>query len=179
MKKLLIVTLLVIAGFSSRGDVKQVVSDIKSTADTMMMNADTALHQADTSKLSHKIYADVKSALTGLASGLKVGAEHVYAVLVKQSIVDAITYLLIGVIGFLIVLSWFRSYKSSEKWVAGEDGDFVDDGPTMLGVVRIIQGVIGIVMFLIMMFNISTVVMGFVNPEFGAIQTILDFAKKL
>lgn len=164
MKKLLIITTILLCSIYSFG--RDTTSFLKTTTSTINT-------LADSSKLSFsKVYTDVKAGITGLASALKVGAEHVYIVLVRQQIVNAIIWLIVGIIGFIFVLNSIKMYKSTEKWL---DSD--DEFPTGLGIFRLTQILFGLLFSLIFVCHIDTIITGFVNPEYSAIREIIGFIK--
>lgn len=108
----------------------------------------------------------------GLAAGLKVGAEHVYQVLVKQQIVKSIIWLLIAIISGFFVGNWFKAYKNkTEEWT-----DNYED-VTFIGVVRGLQICLGLVLLVASIINIDVIVTGLINPEYGAIKEIINFVK--
>lgn len=117
-----------------------------------------------------KVYKDVTESLTGLAEGLKVGATYVFEVLVKQQLVNSITYLILILLSFFLIINWFKAYKSTEEWSGKE-------APTGLGVVRTIQLCLGSATLIWMIFYINNIITGFVNPDYGAIQEIINFTR--
>jgi len=118
------------------------------------------------------IYNDAKEALSQLGAALKVGAEHVYEVLVRQQVVESITYLVVGLVSviFLIIC-----YKQANKVQFDNYNNITKGGINMTYAVCF--GVVGVITGLFALFNIQTIVTGFVNPEYGAIKTILDTIK--
>ena len=96
-----------------------------------------------------------------------MGAEHVYYVLVKQAIVEAIIFLVVGVIGLILCTRFINQYKSDEIW--SDAGDI-----TGLGIIRFIQFIFGCILFLVGILNIDVIITGFVNPEYAAIKEILN-----
>lgn len=152
MKKILTLLLLFIASLSYSKDTTTVIPD--------------------SSKLTFlKVYNDVKSGISGLASGLKTTAEHVYVVLVKQQIVLSISYLILIIISLIFIFNWFRAYKKDEEvW---HDGN----SPTGLGFLRTFQIMVFSVFLFISMTHIDNIVTGFINPEYGAIKEILEIIK--
>lgn len=130
---------------------------------------DTAKQKTET--FSKEIYKDVKSVIASLSSSLKVGAEHVYGVLVKQQIVKSWIHTSCVILGFIMLILGLKAYKNDdEDWIA--DGE-----PTLLAVIRIIQLIMGFVFLMIGLINIDIIITGFVNPEFGAIEHILNLVK--
>ena len=144
--------------------VDSVVTDIKKTTVETVKTIDT-------SSTFKQIYSDVKSGITGLASALKVGAEHVYIVLVKQQVANAITYLII-VLFFLITPLFY--FKRCYKWA--DENSNSSDGFSWVGfvLITIFPLIIGVVLFCV---NVDDIIMGFINPEYGAIQEIIHFVK--
>lgn len=117
----------------------------------------------DTAKLTlSKVYSDVKSGIEGLSKSLKVPAQHVYGIMVKQQVVDSITWLVANLLVLLLTMTaliyWIKDKKTKDEW---------------FGV-----PLIGILIFFILLFcTLSTIVAGFVNPEYGAIKEIISFVK--
>lgn len=121
----------------------------------------------DTSSTYKILYSDIKSGITALASSLKVGAEHVYGILVKQQLVNAITFLILLIFGIILLLNFTKALKNpNEQW---ETREFL----TSLGIARVLQAILCCILLLIALLNIDVIVMGFINPEYGAIKEIL------
>jgi hypothetical protein len=169
MRKLLIaLTLLMFSQTSFAG----IGESISNAVDSTKAAVKEGISVVDTSSNFKMLYTDFKDGISVLASGLKVGAEHVYTVLVKQQIVNAITYLIIGIIGLILMLNFMKRYKDpKEEW-----GD--DDFPTFLGILRFFQAVLAGILILFVIFSLDEIVMGFINPEYGAIETIVDIVKE-
>lgn len=128
---------------------------------------------SDTAKLTFaRVYGDVKAGIVGLASALKVGAEHVYKVIVKQQVVNAITYLITVLVLFILCLRFWSIHKAAVT----KHGEYWDDHTSAVGplIGSIITGGLAAILFIV---NINSIVMGFVNPEYGAIKDILEFIK--
>ena len=175
MKKILIVLTLLFSQLAVGQTVSGVIDSTKSIVSNAIDSTKTAVQKGvgivDTSSNFKMVYTDIKDGISALASGLRVGAEHVYMVLVKQQIVYAIVYLIVGLIAMILIINWINGYKdTNQKWE--DDSDF-----TGLGVIKLIQIVIAGVMLGVFLFHIDTIIMGFVNPEYGAIQTIIDIVK--
>jgi hypothetical protein len=132
--------------------------------------------QVDTSKLAAipdsakltfgKVYNDVKSGLSGLAAGLKVGVSHVYEILVKQQIVSAVTNTIGYVIVITLIMISYRNFKKEEDW----------NDPGKSGMLCIIT-VIGAFLIWVFGCDIDAIITGFINPEYGAIKEIINFVK--
>ena len=165
MKKLfLLLTVLFTVNFAFAQDTTTVLEKVtKRVVD--------AKNTVDTASLYKEIYTDVKTGLQSLASGLKVGVEHVYSVLVKQQVVKSVGWLIIWILSVFMLINWFRSYKSNEVWIVDEEY------PSGLGIIRILQIVIFGIVFIVCLCNIDETVTGFINPEYGALKEIMDFVK--
>lgn len=161
MKKYL---LLILISFMSISSFSQ--TDSSSILDKIK----TLPKQLDTSSTFKQMYGDVKQAIQGIAKGLKVGAEHVYIILVRQQVVRSIVYLIMVLLTIYFLKSWLKAYKNKEEhWV-----DY-DSDPTFIGVFRVVQLIISVILLGISIFNIDTIITGFVNPEYGAITDIMEF----
>lgn len=120
---------------------------------------------------SKEVYNDFKSGLIGIANALKVGVEHVYYVLVKQQIVKAVMWLLLGIFGFIFILAYKRMYEFGKK------NSYDSDGASWIPFV--LQMFVGVVLIGLFLGNIDTIVTGFINPEFGAMKDIVEFVNEL
>lgn len=119
-----------------------------------------------------QVYNDFKGALSGMAEALKVGAEHIYEILVRQQMVNAITWSVILVISIYMCLNFVKgATNKKEKW--SEDGETL----TLLGCARIAQIILFGIALAISMSHIDVIVTGFINPEYGAIMEIKSFIK--
>lgn len=129
---------------------------------------DTSAPRAlDTTKVTFStVYKDAKYALIGLGSALKVGGEHVYSVLVKQQIVNSISWIIVMLITVLMLTTSFQLNKSAD-WEGGN--------LSMAG--TLILGIVGIILLVVTLCNIGVVVTGFVNPEYGALKDIMNFIR--
>lgn len=156
-------------------NVSQTLDSVKSIATSIKDSAVQSVKEVDTSSTFKAMYSDFKQGIVALASSLKVGAEHVYGVLVRQQVVYAIVYLALSIIGFILILNWIKKYKDDkEKWKIGNS---YDETPTGLGLLRSIQIVVALVMIGIGVCNIDLIMTGFINPEYGAIQDVIEMVK--
>lgn len=182
MKKFLIlilVAILSIGGISAKSDktgkvitdgIETVYGDTKSTIGEVYGDAKSAVTTiyGDMKDITAEIYPDVKNAITEIARGLGVGAEYVWTVLVRQQVVLGITEL----IELLLILSliiagivWlWKTIKKNEaiSWKVLPGAFLILFGTLMFGRVDLI-----------------IIVQGLVNPDFGAINYVLDFIKTL
>jgi hypothetical protein len=176
MKKVLSILMMFGLLFTSQTkafNVDQTLDSAKVIAVSIKDSAIQSVKEMDTSSTFKAMYSDFKQGIVALASSLKVGAEHVYMVLVRQQVVYAITYLILIIIAFILILNWIKKYKSDEEmWTR-------DDDITGLGILRLIQILVAVFMMGIGIFHIENIMTGFINPEYGAIQDITDMVKDI
>lgn len=165
MKKYLFILFSFIAiNLNSQNTLQNVAKTVSNVVDSTKIATLTAINTTDTSSNFKMIYQDVKEGLTGLAQGLKVGAEHVYIVLVKQQIVNSITWTIIYLITILL---WYLLIKN---WTTvGENSDYISN------IFGCVFG--GILTILMLVFTLNSTVMGYINPEYGAIKDIINFVQ--
>lgn len=144
-------------------DLKEVVitahEDLKSIASTVYV---------DTREGIMSLYPDVKSAVIAIGQAIGVTAEHVYTVLVKKFVVDAIVEFLPFLLGIILLgIGW---YKFSQYFKNNQRVEW-----------HIIYPCILIFIGLISLCNVdyNTMVMGFFNPEYGALNYILEYSKQM
>lgn len=182
MKKflvLILVAILSIGGISAKSDktskvitdgIETVYDDTKGTITEVYSDAKSAVTTiyGDMKDVTTEIYPDVKNAITEIARGLGVGAEYVWTVLVRQQVVLGITELieLLLILGLIIAgIVWlWKTIKKNESisWVVLPGAFLILFGTLMFGRVDLI-----------------TIIQGLVNPDFGAINYVLDFIKTL
>jgi len=130
----------------------------------------TSIATVDTSSTFKMIYSDIKDGISGIASALKVGAEHVYEVLVKQQRVDAIIYLTIDM--FLLLLAiiciWIGFIFDKRR---GDAAEFIATSCFVVGVIMFVLLIIAVII------NTSPIITGFINPEYGAIKEIINWVR--
>lgn len=141
----------------------------------------------DTAKLTlSKVYSDVKSGIQGLAQALKVPANHVYSILVKQQTSNAIAYLTLILIFVIFSIVTYRlsraNYKAHLKYCKESQGDDDPDiGDSSFSVVAVILSIISGITFITSVVQITCyynqIIIGFINPEYGAIKEIMSFIK--
>lgn len=133
---------------------------------------------SDTAKLTiSKVYSDVKSGLQGLAQALKVPANHVYSVVIRQQTTGAISDLVFIVI--FVILS-FVLYKVAMKMYKAVTADGAKNSDDAIGVMIftfVLCGISTLISICSFWSDYSTIVRGFVNPEYGAIKDIVSFIK--
>ena len=141
----------------------------------------------DTSKLTlNKVYTDVKEGINGLAQSLKVPAAHVYEVLVKQQVANSITNICLVLFLLISCLLCGRyasiTYKAHlvlYKQAGHNSNPDLDD--TAKGILSCVLTVISVILGISTVFTfcvyMQETVIGFINPEYGAIKEIISFIK--
>ena len=161
MKKVIFLLLAFITLNSNANTVTTLLDKTSEIVDSTKKTVKESITSVDTSSNFKMVYQDVKEGLSGLATGLKVGVEHVYIVLVKQQIVNSITWVIIYLIFILICYLFVKNWN----YLAKETDD----------VVNIIGSVVLTIILISLTFTLNETVMGFVNPEYGAIKDIINF----
>lgn len=182
MKKFLILILfavLSIGGISAKTDktgkvitdgIETVYDDTKGTITEVYTDAKSAVTTiyGDMKDATSEIYPDVKSAIMEIARGLGVGAEYVWTTLVKQQVVLGVTELieLLIILGLIIsgIVWLWKTIKKNESitWKVLPGAFLILFGTLMIGRVDLV-----------------IIVQGLINPDFGAINYVLDFIKTL
>jgi len=162
MKKLLLLFVLLFSTMNyAQTEAVEKVSDVVQKTTEGVTTTERILD-----KYSSKAYDAVKE----LATALQVPAEHVYTILVRQALVDAISYLgavimllIIGTLGLAFV------YKNNDKfdWQYSPAGTFAYLGPSSIIILALITLVV----------NIPIIIGGFINPEYYVIKEVLDILK--
>jgi hypothetical protein len=113
-----------------------------------------------------ELYPDVKSAIVSIAEGIGVAAEHVYTVSVKSFVVKGIKELIITIFALFIFgfgLYQFYKYVNNTKVI-----NWKIIFPLLLCILGLFVG---------FKVNYDDLLMGLINPHFGAINYILEYAK--
>lgn len=137
------------------------------------MNPQDSTHQVTWSQ----VYNDFKDALSGAADALKTGADHVYEILVRQQLINSISMTIFYVIGicvcaaaWTIVIKFTKRKNEEEKGLNSyERGDW--------GMLYIIPSVFTVLFLFIFSISLKTTIMGYLNPEYGAIMEIKSFIR--
>ncbi len=150
---------------------------LSANTDSLKLNKDPI---PDTSQITlTKVYNDVKSGLNGLGEALKVGSEHVYGVLIKQQYVLSITLLLsifLASICGIISYKWAR--KLHNKFKEENKDSYYQSWNDNIWCLHYTISIILLVGSLVLTLStISTIITGFVNPEYSALKDIMNFIK--
>jgi len=122
----------------------------------------------DAKEGASSIYPDVKSAIISIGKAIGVAAEHVYGVLVKKYFVIGVKELCTFIGGILMLLFGCIYWRKYTK-----DGTPITYGLVM-PLVLIIVGI-----SIILKVDYDGMLMGLINPEYGAINYILEYTKGL
>lgn len=129
-----------------------------------------AQNKQDTTKITvREVYNDAKQVLSELGNALKVGSEHVYEVLVKQQLVSSITNVILYL---LIIPTILLSIYFTKKT------DFDDEKTIPIFVIAVLLGACSIILIIKFVVSLDGTITGFVNPEYGAINQIMELIKK-
>lgn len=145
------------------------------TTDTTKTDENTLITEKtlfETERIIDKYTDKAFDAIKGLAAALEIPAEFLYRVLVKQQIVYAFVYILTIVIG-AIFLILFAKHLNLLKY---DNNDFIEGTGKHVFLV-IIFGAISIISLLIGLFNLNAIMIGLINPDYGAIKEIMEFMK--
>lgn len=123
---------------------------------------------SDGKDLLKTVYPEVKDAVVAIASAIGVAAEHVYTVLVKKYVVEGVAQLLIFVGSIILLIFGVRGVN---KFINTES---VITWKVLFPVAFSIVG-------LIMLFNVNynNMLMGIINPEYGAINYIIEYTQSM
>jgi uncharacterized membrane protein len=180
MKKILLSVMLLISVTAySQNFVEKTLNSLSETADSLKKDVSDGIAAVDTGSLYKTIYKDAKQGLKGLADALKVGVEHVYKVLVMQQVVKSIIYIVVGIISLIFAyafskqLTLFRTDYSEWKNKSGRSS--YDEYFSTYLLLTILFGVFSLIAMGVCIFHIDVIVTGIVNPEFGAMQQIMEW----
>ena len=153
----------------SKDAVSTLYNDGKAVIDTVYQDAKGAISTvySDVKDGTSGIYPDVKAAVVQIADALGVAATYVWGVLVKQYVVHGVAELLMFILGIVLVICAIFSIR---KQMRAEVITW-----------KIIPGIFLAFIALVAFCNVDYVVMlqGLINPDFGAINYILDFVKTM
>lgn len=162
MNRILFTLLLVVTIFQAKANA------VSAALDTASAKISQTAAFVDTSSTFKNMYSDVKAGIVGLATGLKVGVEHVYKILVLQQVVKSITWVVIILVLIGLSFLFVKIYKHAKaEWGDGVAFFFF----TAFGGCGLLAG------YIIVMCNLTAIITGFVNPEYGAIQDIVNFVR--
>ncbi len=127
--------------------------------------------------LPAEIYGDIKNAIIAIAEGLKVPAEMLLQAIIKQGVVDSISKLCIII--FLLVVAIIVTRIFLPFWKKYFNSSYSSDGEDFFCAISIfLTIVLWIAFFVTTLNNVNNIVTGFVNPEYRAIEMVLDLIKE-
>jgi hypothetical protein len=131
------------------------------------MNTNPEAWEKSISSLGHELV----TALEPVAQKLGVAAEHMYGVLVKQSLVDGISN--IAGWGIFAAFILYLGYRLRKEGTAGTFGPVVSrgfDSADAISTSWIVQTLGVIIIAIAVGANLGSIL----NPEYGAIKTLID-----
>ena len=147
-----------------------VYSDGKAAVDSLYHDGKTVVGTVynDAKTFGSSIYPDVKEAVVSIGKAIGVAAEHVYGVLVKKYIVIGVKQLMPLIFGIILVLIGYFNWRKVS-------------GPGQVLNYRMIVPLIFIITGILTCVNVNydDMLMGLINPEYGAINYILDYTKEI
>lgn len=147
-----------------------VYSDAKAAIDTVYHDGKAVVQTvySDIKDGTSTIMPSVKDAVISIGKSIGVAAEHVYNVLVKKYVVMGVKELMIFIGGLiLLIASSVICLRKTSK-----------DGPITYSIIApTAMFLIGLIMMLNV--NYDNMLMGLINPEYGAIDYILEYSKTL
>lgn len=191
MKNLILSIVFIFASITSFAQKKSEVGQMATDAGSSVKEGISAVHKDlkeavpvvynDVKSASGTLYSDAKKVIGELAAALKVGAEHVYIVLVKQQVVHSITnligYIACGLGIFFLFRAMDRGLKRIRKMneTISYKYDKKDISSDTWAFIGCFGGIILSIVTTVFFFGtIQETVTGFVNPEYGAITHIID-----
>jgi hypothetical protein len=118
-----------------------------------------------------KIYNDISTAIATLAEKLGVATEHVYNVLVRQQFYEGIFALIAVLLSIIATLFLFKLFKIGLK-LRDEKNEI-----TGIGASYCVLSVISVSIAVSICFQYASGIVKIVNPEYYAIQQILQMVK--
>jgi hypothetical protein len=114
----------------------------------------------------------IQDALTPLATKLGEGAAHVYAIYVREQYVSGVGSIIWSVVWLLLSAAVIVGASKLFRWASKEDEEEVMTAAVIMG-----TG-LGLVILVIATSCLDSGIQHLLNPEYYAIQDILDSVKK-
>jgi hypothetical protein len=143
------------------------------TIDSVLSTTNTIMTELDTSTNLKMITTKTMEAIVYLAQGLKVSVNEVWNILVKQQQVKSFTYLLLLISSIFLDFLFIKLIKHFyEKF------NQIDFGVGHILIIALCCAtVFGYSYYNVQ--NLYPMLTGFINPQYGAIQDIVEIAKTL
>lgn len=114
------------------------------------------------------VFAGIEKTVTNLADQLKVPAEKLWTILVRQQTIKSISSIALFVtILFVCFSALFWAYKRADKYKYGVYDEAETAIPTLISLAVLFS------MTIISIVNFNEVLAGLINPEYGALKEIL------
>lgn len=180
IKQFIVALLFILSSFT--GYSKNIVSD---TYDSVKTSVVSGINIVDTSSNFKAIYTDVKTGIAALSSALKVGAEHVYTVLVKQQIVNSISNIILILIFFISSIMLYKEagkkYTTHRERVKSKDRYDSALDQTSQGVGCILLNIGAAILFIatigVFTNTYNSIISGIINPHYGAMKDIIEIVR--
>ena len=147
-----------------------VYSDAKAALDTVYHDGKAVVQTvySDIKDGTSSIMPSVKDAVVSIGKSIGVAAEHVYNVLVKKYVVMGVKELMIFCGGLILLI------VGLVIWLKKTSNNAPITYPLIAPALMFLIGII-------MMINVNydNMLMGLINPEYGAIDYILEYSKTL
>ena len=147
-----------------------VYEDVTGTTSTLYNDAKEGVKTVynDSKHLIKDAYPEVKAAVVSIAQSIGCAAEHVYTVLVKKYVVDGIVELIWMLLSGALFIYGFININNYIK-----NSEYLNL-KLLFPVTYAITGII-----LLLNVDYQTMLMGLINPEWGAINYILEYTKTM
>lgn len=133
---------------------------------------------SDGKDIINYITPKVEKAVTELANGLAVGAEELFSILVMQQVVYSVVYTFVLLALIILCIAFYKEVNKIQPNRVQED-IAVKSSHIEKHLILSAGYMIGIVTTAVIFFkNIIPFVMGYLNPKYGAIMEILNYAEK-
>lgn len=147
-------------------------SDGKAVVDTLYQDSKSVVSTIydDGKNLLTNIYPEIKAAVVEIVKAVGVGAEYLFKVLILKYVVIGAKWLLIFIIGLIFTIYGFINLR--QYFRPKEPADI-----TYRIIFPAVMLVAGIIMLLCI--NYNEMLMGIINPGYGAVNYILEFTKSM
>lgn len=147
---------------TSENSISTIYNDTKETVKTVYN---------DSKDLASNLYPEIKEAVVSIAKGIGIAAEHLYGVLIKKYIVISIGLALKLLVGIILIITPIIMVCKSRSPIKlkGHEG------------IKLLCMLASFIIGLIISFgvNIEEMLMGIINPEYGAINYIIEYSKSV
>ena len=143
-----------------------VSAETTSSTTTISISDDGVIEKAISPENSTTAY--VLQKLEEYAKALQVPAEHLYKVLVKQQKVNSIVDLCTMLFALILLAVSIKLGTHEDAW---------EDGPNLYSLGCLIGSIVSIIILIAGFISMSSIIGGFINPEYGAINKLLEILK--